>query len=874
MTPERWQRVKTLLDGALEQPAEQRDAFLSAACAGDATLRKEVDSLVASGDRAQDFLEEPMPASYGSPGRHLPERVGSYRLLSEIAHGGMGAVYLAERTDDFRKRVAVKVLRIEIGSESVVRRFRQERQILAGLDHPDIARLLDGGTTEDGVPYFVMEHVEGTPIDQYCDSRGLSLPERLGLFRTVCSAVSYAHRQQVVHRDLKPGNILVTADGTPKLLDFGIAKVLAPGSAETDATTTGLRLMTPEYASPEQVRSDPITVATDVYALGVLLYRLLTGCSPYQVNAELSHELARAICEQEPQPPGTRVGRRDGRRLARDLDAITLKALRKEPHQRYASVEELSDDIRRHLEGRPVSARRGALTYQAGKFVRRKAAAMGAGSAIAVLAIAVGLLTLRLTERHPGLAPPGRIGSLAVLPLDNVSGDPEQEYLADGMTEALITHLSKIGSLRVISRTSVMRYKGTRKPLPEIARELDVQAVVQGSVERSTDRVRSNVQLIDASTDRHLWSERYERALRDVLTLQGEIATAVSREVRVALPPTEQARLGRARPVDPWAHELYLKGRYFSNRRTPEALQLALKHYQEAVRADPAYAAAYGAIADTYGVLGTSAQGALDAREAMMKAREAALKALALDQDLAEAHLTLGWVLFRHDWNWEGAEREFRRAIQLDPGNSFPHQRYSIFLDTMGRHEEAFAEAERAIELDPLSPLILWNKAIALFAARRFDEVLAQSQRVLELDPSYMEAHRVIGEHYAYRGRVREAAGALERGGMASRPWVLACLGVAHANAGQRKEARGVLEQLRTASTSRYVPPVAFVILHAALGENDAAFEWLDRAYAERSDFMVWLKVHAAFDPLRADPRFGAMLRRVGFPPDPAPRAQ
>lgn len=871
MTPERWQRVKALLDSALQHPAEQRAAFLSAACAGDATLRKEVESLVASGDRAQDFLEASMPASYGSPARHPPERVGPYRLLSEIAHGGMGAVYLAERTDDYRKRVAVKLLRSEIGSESVVRRFRQERQILAGLDHPAIARLLDGGTTEDGVPYFVMEHVEGMPVDEYCDSRGLSVRERLGLFQTVCSAVSYAHGKQVVHRDLKPGNILVTADGTPKLLDFGIAKLLASGLAETDATTTGLRLMTPAYASPEQVRGDPITVATDVYALGVLLYWLLTGHSPYQVNAEMSHQLARAICEQEPQAPSTCLGRRDGRRLARDLDAITLKALRKEPHRRYASVDEVSDDIRRHLEGRPVTARRGALTYRAGKFVRRKAAAIGAGSAIAVLAVAVGLLILRQTERHPDLATPGRIGSLAVLPLDNLSGDPEQEYLADGLTEALITDLSKIGSLRVISRTSIMRYKGAHKPLPEIARELGVQVVLEGSVQRSTDRVRINVQLIDAPADRHLWSERYERAFRDVLSLQSEIAAAVSREVRVTLTSDERARLARARPIDPWAHELYLKGRFLWNRQTPEALQMALKHYQEAVRADPAYAAAYAGIADTYGTLGTTPQGALAAREAMANAREAALKALALDDELAEAHATLAWVRYRHDWDWEDAEREFRRAIQLDPGNSRGHQRYSNFLATMGRQEESLAEAERGIEVDPLSPLIQWNKVVALFAARRFDEAMAQAQRVLELDPSYMEAHRLIGEVHAYRGRVREAAEALERGGIASRPFVLACLGVAHAHAGQRKEARRVLERLRTASASRYVPPIAFVIVHAALGENEAAFEWLDRAYAERSDFMVWLKVHAAFDPLHADPRFGALLRRVGFPADPAP---
>lgn len=456
-----------------------------------------------------------------------------------------------------------------------------------------------------------------------------------------------------------------------------------------------------------------------------------------------------------------------------------------------------------------------------------------------------------------------------MLPLENPTGDTGQDYFVDGITEALINELGRLHGLRVISRTSVMRYKGARKPLPEIARELGVEAVLEGSVQRAGERVRISAQLIDAGADRHLWNERYERALRDVLLLQAEIAASVSREVKVALTSEEQAHLSRARPVDPWAHELYLKGRQFWSKRTPEALQAALTHFEEAARTDPAYAPAWAGIADTLGILGTGPQGALESRQAMTRARDAALKALVLDDSLAEARASLGWIRYRYDWDWTAAKREFQRAIELSPGYVTAHYWYANFLIAMGRPEHALVEARRAADLDPLSPLARWLVAVAFYSSRRWDESMAQTQRVLELDPDYAEGHRLVGELYLQQGRMREAREAFERAGMVTRPFMLATLGAGYAHAGNRAEARRILADLSAASRTRYVTPVAFAMLHAALGENDAAFSWLDRAFAERSDFMVWLKASPLFDDLRGDPRFADALRRMRFPDEP-----
>ena len=613
MTPERWQKVEELFHLSLEREASQRAAFLDEACAGDPDLRGKVESLLAYDEQESDFLETPASGVRGDwldedqPGPMTGRRIGPYQVTREIGHGGMGAVYLAVRADDqYQKQVAIKLIKRGMDTETILRRFRTERQILANLDHPNIAKLLDGGTTEEGLSYFIMDYVDGLPIDMYCDTQKLTTVERLRLFRTVCSAVAYAHQNRVVHRDLKPGNILVTAQGVVKLLDFGVAKLLNPeaSSKTTGSTAAALRPMTPEYASPEQVRGSVITPASDIYSLGVLLYELLTGHRPYRVRSRTPQEIEHVICEEAPEKPSTVIGRveeapdrdrpltpasvsetREGqpeklrRRLAGDLDTIVLMALRKEPERRYGSVEQFSEDIRRHLEGLPVIARKDAFWYRSAKFIKRNkaavlAATLGAGIILGLVVVAA--LSYLLLFRGAPTAVSPEIKSLAVLPLENLSGDPAQEYFADGMTEALISNLARIRALKVISRTSVMRYKGSHKSLPEIARELNVDAVIEGTVQRSGGRVRVTAQLIHAATDAHLWARDYERDLTDVLKLQSEVARAVADEIRIQVTAEERARLASARSVNPQAHEAYLLGRYHFSKDNEQGWKQAI----------------------------------------------------------------------------------------------------------------------------------------------------------------------------------------------------------------------------------------------------------------------------------------------------------
>ena len=495
MIAERWQRITELFEAALECEPQRRAALLEEACAGDPELRRHVDALLADDAAATDFLANPAFELTALDFEREPadslvgQRIGSYQVQQKIGHGGMGVVYRAVRADEeYQKEVAIKLVKRGMDSDAILGRFRNERQILANLDHPNIAKLLDGGTSPEGLPYFVMDYVDGLPIDVYCDNHRLPIGDRLNLFRTVCSAVHYAHQNHVLHRDLKPTNILVTDDGVPKLLDFGIAKLFNPGldSQAPEVTATALPFLTPQYASPEQLRGEKLTPASDVYVLGVLLYKLLTGHRPYRLGGGTPAEMARVVCEQEPEKPSSAIGRVEEappgsaevrltpesvsetredqpeklrRRLAGDLDNIVLKALRREPERRYGSVDEMSEDILRHLEGRPVLARKDTLGYRGAKFIKRNKAGVMAGLlAVALLTLAVVGLNLLPQSGTDSRA----VDSIAVLPFVNAGANPETEYLSEGITEGLIRSLSQIPSLKVIARSSVVRYKGQR----------------------------------------------------------------------------------------------------------------------------------------------------------------------------------------------------------------------------------------------------------------------------------------------------------------------------------------------------------------------------------------------------------------------------
>jgi serine/threonine protein kinase len=804
----------------------------------------------------------------------------------------MAAVFLASRADDeYRKKVAVKLVQPALDSRDLLTRFRNERQTLASLDHPNIVKLLDGGSTPEGLPFLVMDYVEGSPIDEYCDQHKLSVDARLHLFGKVCDAVRYAHQKLVVHRDLKPSNILVVADGTPKLLDFGIAKVLNPEPSAQGflVTQTGTRCMTPAYASPEQMRGNAVTPATDIYSLGVVLYELLSGHRPYRLTQHTPAEIERAICEQEPETPSMVISRvesdtssdgrpvtktpelvsqtREGhpdklrRRLRGDLDNIVLKALQKVPQRRYDSVEEFSQDIGRHLQHLPVKARRSTLLYRASKFVQRHKIEVSAAVIVLLTGVCTTLLVFNTfgSRDHLGGVPSTQIQSLAVLPFANLSGDPAQEYFSDGMTDALITDLSQIGSLKVISRASTMRYKKTEKLLTAIARELNVDGVIQGTVEHSGDRVRITAQLIRGSSDKELWAGSYERNLPNLFALEREVTQGIARQIQARLTTQNQTQ---TRPVNLTALEAYLQGNYYLNRGSgDEEMKKAQKYFQQAIDADPNFALGYIGMANSrHGLLRSST-------EDRAVARASAEKAVSLDASSSEAHGTLGDIKF-DNWDWAGAEQEYRRAIELNR-NSGVHDGLCALLDIRGRLDEGLKECQTAQAFDPNNDHLFFPLEDRGEYARAIELLL----RDVQSHPDDAVLHYFLFRDYALSGMYKESVRELEQSAtLIGRPKIAAKVHRAFTTSGYRG---AILEWAqdfeRLHATNQIYVPRVIAEVYARLGDKDRAFYWLEQGYQHRDRIgaygsIAYIKVDHELDPLHSDPRFKDLVRRVGLP--------
>jgi serine/threonine protein kinase/tetratricopeptide (TPR) repeat protein len=902
MTPERWETIKEVFEAALELEDHARASFLDQACVGEPSVRAEVVELIASHEQAGSFMAA---AAFEPAMKHGAEegvnsrvgcRIGSYQTIREIGRGGMGAVYLAARADEeYRKQVAIKVVKRGMDTEAVVRGFRQERQILAGLDHPHIARLLDGGSTDDGLPYFVMDYIEGLPVDVYCDTHHLSITRRLELFRTVCSAVQYAHQHGVIHRDLKPRNILVTVDGAPKLLDFGIAKVLNPEAGSATVGTTIGRPLTPAYASPEQVRGEEITPASDIYSLGVMLYELLAGHHPYRLQSHTPQELERVICGQEPEKPSTSVSRieeiplaDDGRqiaitpgsvseargdqpdklrhRLAGDLDNIVLTALRKDPGRRYSSVEQFSDDVRRHLEGLPVTAHKDTLTYRTAKFVRRnRPGVITAASSLRVILALIGFgpYSARRADLLQILSAPAATGilvkSLAVLPFQPLAGNPRDQILESGMADALITKLSNIRQLAVRPTQSVLKYGGPAQDPLVAGRELRVDALLVGGVQRAGDQIRLSVQLISARDGSVLWAEKFDG---ESTAFEDAIATRVARALALRLTDAERARLARRDTNNPAALREYMIGRFYWHQFGP-AVKQALQHFETAVVLDPGYALAHAGVADAY--TSFAAYRILSPRDAYPKARAAAEKALKLDPEFSEAHSTLALVSLYHEWNWPDAERAFRRAILLKPENAEARTRYALALAWFERFDEAVVEIRRAGAVDPLLRRINANAGQILYHAQRYDQAVEELRRGLNLDPNFFLNHQHLGWVYVQTRAYDSAIAAFRKAiDLNAGSQVEADLAHAYAVSGRTADARKTLKDLLERSTRTYISPFDIAVVYVGLGDRDQAFVWLEKAYEERARPMLGLKVNPRLDPLRSDPRFADLLRRVG----------
>jgi eukaryotic-like serine/threonine-protein kinase len=784
------------------------------------------------------------------------KRFGPYELTARIGAGGMGEVYRARDTR-LGRDVAIKILSEGVASDpDRARRFEVEARAASALNHPNILTVHDVGN-EDGVAYLVTELLEGEGLDRVL-ARGPLTPDRaVSLAAEAARALAAAHGKGIVHRDLKPQNLFVTTDGRIKILDFGLARVLgsekeskedSEGVTATAHTEPGTILGTIGYMSPEQVRGLPTDEPTDIFALGATLYEMLVGVKAFA--RPTSADTLSAILKEEPRPIEELRPE-----VPEAVCRVVERCLAKRPEDRYSSATELAlalEQAAGNALAAPESRKRTRPT-------RSRAAVIGIAATVILVVSALWLL-----RRAGPDAPVRRIQSLAVLPLENLSGDPQQEYLADGMTEALITRLAQIGALRVISRTSVMRYKGERKPLPEIARELGVDAIVEGSVLVAGARLRITAQLIHGPTDTHLWASEYDKDLRDVLELQADVAQAIVREVAVAVRPDEAKRLAESRPVDPEVYDLVLRGRYHWNQRSSEGMTQAVELFREATRRDSAYAPAYAGLADAY--LSQFDYGLLSWEESTALARAAATKAIELDPGLAAAHTSLAHIHL-HEWEWSAAEAGFRKAIELDPSYVVAHHWYALCLTALGRVKEAVDRMELAHGIDPLSARINADLGMAYLAAGEYEKAVVQETRTLDLAPGSGTPKWIRGMALEQLGRYQEATIDMESA-LEDDPEdasVLGSLGHLFAVSGRQEDARQLLEKLLARSNADDV--TFFVALvYAGMGEKDESLTWLERAVEARSGSVRYLKMEPRLASLRGEPRYRQLMERVGLP--------
>jgi serine/threonine protein kinase/Tfp pilus assembly protein PilF len=790
---------------------------------------------------------DPTPDRSSTPGLTL----GHYRLIERIGAGGMGEVWRA-RDERLERDVALKLLLPGLlADETARKRFRREALALSKLAHPNIAMVFDFDT-ENGLDFLVMEYVAGPVVTEHLAQGPLLEAEvaRLGL--QLAEGLAAAHAQGIVHRDLKPGNVRLTPDGRLKILDFGLAKLMRPteGRSLTASLTEAQALVgTLAYMAPEQVRGEAVDARSDLWSAGLVLYELATGRKAYA--KESSAQLLYAILNQTPAPPRSLNGR-----VSAGLEAIILKCLERAPARRYQAAGELAADLQRLLGGLTVEAERSRVQA-------RRARTLGIAVPVAVVVVLAALTALDVGGLRTRLFAPAPIRSIAVLPLANLSGDPNQEYFADGMTEELITDLAKIASLKVISRTSVMQFKGTKKPLREIAAALGVDGVIEGSVLRIGERVRIAVKLIKATTDTHLWSESYERDQRDILAVQSEVAQAIAREIKVKLTPQEQARLVSARPVNPVAYEYYLKGRFYLNKMTPEGFEKGLAYLKQATEIDPTNPLPFAGLA-----LGYSQVGHEGHPDAFAQARTAARKAEELGgEPPAEMYLAFGTIKLCSDWDFAGAEKDLRRASELNPTIGEAHRWYSWYLLLIRHRDEALAEMKRAQEVEPLTPLFYADRGWQYWWMGQNDKAIEEARKALELDPNFNEAFHVLGLAYAGKGMFAEAITAHQKLAVVDPDWRWS-LARTYVLAGRKDEARRLLAKSLTEEPKPTGGWAGWFLAetYAALGEKDEAFRWLEAAYQERHSFLPWLNDNPAYAPLRSDPRFQDLVRRVNAP--------
>ncbi|HSE42549.1 MAG TPA: protein kinase [Acidobacteriota bacterium] len=775
-----------------------------------------------------------------------------YRIIQVLGTGGMGEVYLAldEKLD---RPVALKILPTEVASDADrMRRFVQEARAASALDHPNVAHIYEIGEA-DGIHFIAMQYVEGVTLNTRLDDKPLPIQEALNIAIQVADALTEAHSRGVIHRDIKPANIMINNRGQVRVVDFGLAKINPQSTPESitaqisndPPTRTGVIIGTIHYLSPEQAMGKAVDGRSDLFSLGVVLYQMTTGKLPF--GGETAIEMMHNILRSDPDSPG-----RHNKKINPELERIIAKAMAKDPDRRYASADEMLRDLR-HLKQQIDS---GVSDFKINPFAQLpKSKSRSIYVALFLVAAAIGVYIWKGQQKP--------IDSIAILPFVNVNGDSETEYLSDGITEGVINTLSQIPQLRVMARSTVFAYKGKQIPPQKIGKDLKVGAVLTGTVSHRNDNLSVQAELVDVKDGAQIWGDQYNSSFSSILHTQEEIAREISDGLQLKLTGEEEERLKKHYTENTEAYDLYLKGRYYWNKRTSEGFRKAIDQFNLAIQKDPDYALAYAGLADCYTLL--PAWAFMKPSEAHPKATKAAAEALELDESLAEAHTALGHTLHNYEWRWTEAEREYQRAIQLNPNYAIAHHWYSDLLSDLGRGQEAIAEKQRALRLDPLSLVINADFGNILYHQRRYDEAIVQLQKTLELDSNFPLAYQFLGYVYEARKRYDEELAAFRKGLQISPndPELKADLARALALSGQKQEARKMLEELLELSKEQYIVAYEIAMIYDALGQKDETFEWLGKAVQERSYQVSSMAVDPRLDPLRSDPRFKKLIAEL-----------